>query len=232
MGKNMSIDGTFKYKDLTLYHGGFDLNWVDKYLGKTPEVIIEFGAYDGGDAVRFKTNYQDSEVFSLEACENRFKIIKGYNIEELGIKLFNYAVSDVDGEIDFYPMLDSNNKDDNKYGGSGSILKATDKYKNSFKHLKHLEPVKVKSIRIDTFCKMNNISKIDILHIDAEGADLIALKSIGDLRPKLVFLEKGYGKEWYGPDAYSDDEILKFLQPLGYEIKEDTNIDGLYVLKN
>jgi len=226
----MSLDGKFKYKDLTLCHGGFDLKWVNKYLGRNPEVIIEFGSYDGGDGVRFKQTYPDADVYSLEGCENRFNIIKNYNVEETGVKLFNYAVSDIDGEIDFYPMTDSNDKESNVYGGSGSILKATDKYKKTFNHLKHLEPVKVQSIRIDTFCEMHNITNIDILHIDAEGGDLIALKSIGKLRPKLVFLEKGYGKDWYGPKAYSDNEILDFLSPLGYTIKEDTNIDGLYVL--
>jgi cephalosporin hydroxylase len=40
--RNYEVDGVKMYKS------EFNISWINKHLGKDPEVIIEFGSYDGG----------------------------------------------------------------------------------------------------------------------------------------------------------------------------------------
>ena len=131
----------------SFYSNKNTLNWVEKYIKKQPQTILEFGSYDGGDGVFYKKEYPKAKVYSIEACPERYKVIKQL-VAPYGIEVFNYAVYDYDGFIDFYPVKDPNVRDhDDLYGSSGSINKRTEKYKAQFNHIKEQSPVKVPCIR-------------------------------------------------------------------------------------
>ena len=91
--------------------------------------------------------------------------------KKFGLHTFNYAVCDYDVTIDFFQVKDLNVMDHKgKFGSSGSINKRIDLYKNKFSHIEEQSPVNTPCIRLDTFCKHNNIDHIDFLHVDVEGA--------------------------------------------------------------
>jgi len=224
--RNYELNKIKFYKSLNID----DINIIKKYV-TDPKIFIEFGSYDAGDAVFLKNNFTNTTIYSIEACPERYSIIK--KIEKLfNLNIFNYAVCDIDGFINFNQVYDPNVMDHNKkYGSSGSINKKTNFYKNNYNHLQELNSISVPSIRIDTFCKNNKINNIDYIHIDTEGAELKVLSGFGQIRPKLLRLEICYGKKYYGEFAYEQSELNDMLISMNYtEIKQEFNkSDGFYV---
>jgi len=222
----------YEVNGIKLYKSDFNTEWIDKYLGEKPKVIIEFGSYDGGDGAFYKQKYPDCMVFSLEACFERYTIIKE-NEKLLGIDVSNFAVCEYDGFVQFYPVKDPNVMDSlDKYGSSGSINKRTDMYKQKFLHIVEQNPVEVKSIRIDTFCKLKDIKSIDFLHVDVEGAEHRVIEGFGSMRPKIIWMETCLGKDYYGDNAYDINQLNTSIINMGYSIVEETNSDTLYLYDN
>jgi FkbM family methyltransferase len=218
----------YEYNGIKLYHSDIKIETLKNYL-INPKIIFEFGSYDGGDGCFYKQNFPNSRVISIEASIERFNIIKSYE-KILGIEIFNYAISNINGFDKFYEVFDPNVMDsNNNIGSSGSLNRKTEKYKNSFKHLKELEPIEVQTIRIDTFCQNNNITEIDFMHIDVEGTEHKVLDGFGEIRPKIIWAETYLGKDYYGDNAYDSEELIKLFIEKGYEIIEKSGADTLFL---
>lgn len=214
-------DGFYEIGGYNLYRSGFSIECLED-----PKVIFEFGSFDGGDGVRFKTKFPNCRVISIEADPTRYEIIKEMNEKlKIDLEVFNFAISDLDEEIDFYPTFDPN---ENGVGGSGSIHKKTQKYKDTYDHLTELEPIKVQSKRLETLCKELEIEEIDLLHIDVEGAEFKVLRGMFMLRPKMIFLEKHLGSDMY-EGAYHWDQMSAYIRYLGYMLAAESPSDAIFV---
>ena len=203
----------------------------DEHQPKTSnhKTILEFGSFDCGDGYRFKQYCKNAKVYSIEACPERYKIIKDF-AKDNGIFCFNYAVADTNGETDFYQCLDPN-EGDLKYGPAGSILKRTSKHTTNWSHLSYPDPIKVKAITLDSFCEENNITNIDILYMDVEGMEHRCFKSLTKIEPKMIYLEKHLGNEWY-ENGYDAKIMHEYMINRNYLLKEDSGTDSLYVKSN
>lgn len=218
---NISSDGFYKLENREFYHSGFNRDLDD------PKVIIEFGSYDGGDGIRFKKTYPNARVISIEADPLRCKMIRETNRElSIGLEVEECAISDIDGDLKFWRTLDPNEK--SGIGSSGSLHQKTLKYRETYTHLRETQPFLVPSKTLKTLCRDLNITEIDLLHIDVEGAELRVLKGMGDLRPGTIFLEKHLGYEMY-EGAYDSLEMHRYLQSLGYFLEEESPTDALYL---
>jgi FkbM family methyltransferase len=221
----------YEVKGVKMYKSGFNETWFNHYLSNPPEVIVEFGSYDCGDGVYYKNLFPNAEVYSIEACPERYNVVKE-NGSKFGIKTFNYAVTDSIGEVDFYQVKDPNVMDNKDYyGSSGSINQRTDFYKKTFDHVKEQTPIKVPSITLEKFCNDNNIKHIDFLHLDVEGAEQKVVSGFGDIKPELLWLEVYLGKKYYGDGAYETDSLFNELKSIGYELLRTEGADALFRLK-
>lgn len=222
INKMIGPDSFYEHKGRTFYRSGF----ISDSL-KDPKIIFEFGSYDGGDGVRLKTSFPEARVFSIEADPERYEVIKSMNKNlQIGLEVLNCAVSDTDGEILFYLTIDPNEKE-TRTGGSGSTLKKTQLYKDTYTHLTEIEPIRVKSKTLKTICEELDINEIDFLHMDVEGAEHRVIKGMGDLRPKHIFLEKHLGREMY-EGAYNWNEMRDDLKSLGYVLVAESPSDALF----
>jgi FkbM family methyltransferase len=185
----------------------------------------------GGDGVFYKQSFPGAEVYSIEACDERYKVIQKLD-DKFGIHTFNYAVCEYDGFADFYSVKDPNVMDhDESFGSSGSLNQRTDLYKKTFTHIKEQEAKSVPCIRLDSFCKNNSIEQIDFLHVDVEGAEHRVAQGFGDIRPSVIWMETYLGKDYYRDNAYVTSDLHEIMLGMGYEIAEQTTADTLYVLK-
>jgi FkbM family methyltransferase len=157
-----------------------------KSICKDPKVILEFGSYDGADGIKYKYHFPNAEVYSIEASYESYKKIKP--LEKYGLHVFNYAISNENKKKLFYPTYDEEN---NNIAPCGSIDKkyiSTNKG-NGVPPLKILKGVETDCITIKTFCTLQNIPYIDLIHIDVEGHCIEVLEGFGDIRPKLIYIE-------------------------------------------
>ena len=90
----------------------------------------------------------------------------------------------------------------------------------------NLEGYEVQTVRLDTFCELNNIPHIDYLHMDVQGAEELVVKGLGSLRPGFIFAETC---EF---DSYKSGTTLEAFEQLlfdmGYSIVNRFKDDTLY----
>ena len=174
-------------KDLYLNYSRFNLDWMDE-LEIVPKIIFDVGCNNGGDSIRFKQRWGNVQVHAFEADPDIGNLIKYYMKNE-GIIFSNVGVSDEDGEEIFYPAVVASNRQ--VTCGAGTFIKSrVDESKINDHRIIFLDPIKIKTISLYTYCQENNIKEIDLLHTDAEGYELNIIKGLKNIRPKVIFAEQ------------------------------------------
>lgn len=161
-------------------------------------VLVDVGAHYG----TFSESYAKKgwRIIAFEPEKENRKFLKK-NLGNLkNVKIIPYAVSDTEGTIPFYVS--------NKYFGIHAI-KPFDK--------SHEFAYKVKSVTLDEFLPTIKINKVDILKIDIEGADFLALKgfSVSKYKPSVVMVEFMDSRSMpiYG---YTYKDMVKYMEGKGY----------------
>lgn len=142
-------------------------------------------------------------------------------------KLFNYAVSDKDG--DSLTLNVTNN------GQSSSILEL-DVHKKYYPQIVVVDKVEVQSVRMDTLMERENIdiSNYDFINLDIQGAELLALKGFGDLLNNInyIYIEVNFNTLY--KDCPLVEEIDGYLSQYGFKRVETKNTfaewgDAIYI---
>jgi FkbM family methyltransferase len=202
-------------------------------------VILDIGACECEDSIRYSLLFPNATIYSFEPLKKNFErceknVIK-YNRQN--IKIFNLALSNSEGEEKFY--LSSGRPEGVEvsewdYGNkSSSLLKPN--LEAIQKWLKFEESTTVVATTLDKFCKKNNISHIDFIHMDVQGAELLVLEGAHEILPKIksIWLEVSQ-HEFYESQPLKTD-IEKFMNSNNFFRVRDTEDlmgDQLYVNKN
>jgi FkbM family methyltransferase len=207
---------------IRLSHSGFNTKWFSQ-LNIEPKVVLELGSFDGGDALRFARAFPNTRIVTVEADPVRVEVVIK-NLAHTHAEVVNNAVCLKDGPIDWYTS-----KIDGKVDGQGSLYQHSDEYKEKFPHIEQTtESVTVDGLRFDRLCELNNIDEIDFMHMDIEGAEFDALSSMGNIRPKLIFMEML-------PNYFEKVEVGKAIEKLlasfGYTLVARLSQDRLYIHK-
>lgn len=219
---------TFHYDGISYGMGGFRTEWLTAAV-QNPKVIFDVGCYDCGDSVRFKTEFKDSQVFAFEASPERFQMTEP-TANRYGINIYQKAVCEQTGTRSFYNSL----VDGSRIDAQGSFFKHSEYYKNRNPRIhQNNQPTIVNTISLKDFCEQNSIKDIDLLHVDVEGAEFEVIKGMGDIRPKVIFVEtldiidNMENKSWVDGGADSL-EMERYLFSIGYIIGKIMSADRLY----
>jgi len=191
--------------DRGIFYGSFEFDNAFIFFDfiKQGDVILDIGANIGFYSLLAAKKLQDTgkvysfepSKFVLEELKTNIEINKYYNVEA-----FDFALSDTVGKRDFYKC------EDDAY--NSLITKPM---------LKVVSTDVVEVITIDEFVKINNIKKIDIIKIDAEGLDFAilkgALETLKKFRP-IIFCEYN---NFYLNDN-SKTAFINYLEENGYEL--------------
>lgn len=213
---------------------------LTKYYGKRDKLtIFEIGSCEGEDTIRLKRAFPNSTVYTFEALPKNVKIIKN-NLKRYGLKtanVFQLALSNHDGTSDFH--VSSGHPDHLPkvkgwdYGNKSSSLLPPKEHKNVLKWVKFKEKITVKTSRLDSFCRMKNIEKIDFIYLDVQGAELMVLEGAGKFLRNIgaIWMEVEAIELYKGQPLKND--VQKFMQQNGFSRVKDTvdNISGdqLYI---
>lgn len=170
-------------------------------LSKKSSHIIDIGAYSGVYSLSAAKNNPKSKVYAIEALDriySRLLINKKANAIS-NLRCFNFAISDRDSEIDLFIY----SGEDILVSGSTTVAEVIDR--------EPCEKKTVKAVQLDTFVTDNAIPKIELLKIDAEGAEHLILKGA----ERIISASK--------PDMICEllpnselSKISRFLDTLGY----------------
>jgi len=181
------------------------------------KIIFDIGAHEGQDSILLAQESPNTIVYAFEPVPTLAKNIKNKTAELPNYNLIEKAVSDFTGTTTFNIMNDGT-------GGQSSLLKFTKKVDIVWPSgvLKFTDEIPVEVIRLDNFIKENKITKIDYLHIDAQGSDLSVLKGLGDC---ITIVESGVveasnpDREYY-EGQNNTEQTIQYLKDRGFEITQ------------
>ena len=154
--------------------------------------IFDVGTYDGKDSLEFKKLFSKSIIYSFEADKRSVDVFNKVVTDTEDINLIETALSDVDGQIDWYAS-DSETRRHYEFEdgwSASSSIKKPDNHLNIFKDISFNSDSKVNSKRLDTWMSENkDIDNIDIMWVDVNGGENEFINgALKTLRNKVRYL--------------------------------------------
>jgi FkbM family methyltransferase len=204
-----------------MHRSCFNVEWIEN-----PKIILDIGAYDFGDAARFKAKWPDCRVLSVEASEDNYNKY-AEKAKSFGVEVFNLAIAEQIGTKQFYLS-----KHIGGVNAQGSLLKPTDTYRFNYGHIVSHEvtPINVPTWTVDFLCESNDITEVDFLHLDVEGAEHLVFLGMKKIRPKVIFAEFLFDGGWENQARF--DDTLALLKSYGYRLVRELTFDRIFVHEN
>tara|TARA_Y100000590_G_C15652790_1_gene989421 strand:- start:27 stop:788 length:762 start_codon:yes stop_codon:yes gene_type:complete len=215
------LNKILKYKNMTI--SNIEPTLEDFYANIISNlqhnVIIDAGSFVGDYCFKIKKKITKDLTFHLfEPFEPSFNQLKIFAENEKQLVINNTALSD-----------NLNNDELYVYG-----LPKT----NSMFMLNHLEndglikkegKRKIRCITLDQYCLKNNITGIDILHMDVNGAEKLILSGSKKLLEsmKIESIEIDFILNSYYSNAPKFYEIVEFLNSFNYSLKNIGSITNI-----
>jgi FkbM family methyltransferase len=173
--------------------------------------IVEVGARDCQETLGLNEKFPEAVIYSFECNPGTLAKCRAAVKNIRNIHLVEKAVSDTNGTIKFYPIDQEQTKttwiDGNP--GASSIFKASGKYTIETYVQKEIE---VESITLQSFMKDHQLDTIDMLWMDIQGAEIMALKGLSmkihDV--KIIHTEVNFLEIYSGQPLFED--IYSFLK--------------------
>lgn len=174
---------------------------LTRYLDND-SVVIEAGCFDGTDTINLANIFNKGHIYGFEPVSGIFKVLKNRVQNINNVSVFNYALDGECGEKDIYISSGMSNQ-------SSSLLKPKD-HLEVFPDCKFLTIEKTKTITIDEFVKQQNISKIDFMWIDLQGAEMQVLLQAKSILPtvKAIYSEYSLTEFYEGLTLYDDFKVF------------------------
>ena len=199
------------------------INDIDVELFHRRDLIIfDVGSRDCQQSIEFYHKFPNARIFAFECNPNTLPICRK-NIENYQdrITLIEGAVCDYDGEITFYPIDQEKTITTWVAGnpGASSLFKSSGNYDHVEKYVQ--TEVITNCHRLDTVIQKYGIPKVDIIWMDIQGAELLALKSLGKY---LNYVEYVYTEVTYNSEMYTGQVMFEELH--------DFMLKNHYIVKN
>lgn len=174
--------------------------------------ILDCGANIGQTAVKYKQLFPSANIYSFEPTSETFLTLCETFKDCERVKPQQLAVSNLTGYKHFFVYEDS------QLNSLWTVDSQTeDRYMLSMTNVKSID---VPTITIDEFCTREKIERIDLLKMDIQGGELLALQGAVELLERqaidLIYTEVFFAKLYDNQAKF--DEINKFLDDYGYSL--------------
>lgn len=197
-----------------------NLDFYTKILTPKDPVIFDVGANQGQSILRYKRIFPKSFIHCFEPISFEFEKLREKYKEDHNIVLNNFALGNFDGIEELNINFLSGHSSFNRINTNTKWIKKTSKEIGTTPENYTIKKETVNLKTIQTYCKENQISEIDILKIDTQGyEDKVlegALELLKSQKIKLIQLEvlltNVYDK------ALNIYDIEKYLIPYKYKL--------------
>lgn len=144
--------------------------------GKKEFIAIDVGAYHGFYSNQIMTFCPEAKVTAFEPHPETYTILKN-NAEKFGYTAINSALSDCAGKESFFTAAN----------GMDTVLATLLPGALEHIHDRESKSFEVNVTTLDDFLKNSSLSHVDLLKVDAEGADLKVLQGAKESLRKGIF---------------------------------------------
>jgi FkbM family methyltransferase len=199
---------------------------IIKLLRKENPLILEVGSHVGEHTIFFLNAFKDIRIYCFEPDPRCIAKFRG-SIKDQRCTLIEGAVSNTDGTTllnlsgGLHPMMA--HKGD--WDASSSIKKAMS-HNQRYPWLTFDSTVEVKTIRLDTWVLENNISYIDFIWSDVQGAERDLIKGAEYTLKMTKYFYTEYGEISTYPEAMTRDETIAILTRKNFKIIQELSDTG------
>lgn len=188
--------------------------------------ILDIGGCEGEESIRYSRLFPRASIFVFEPLPQNQDLIR-INIQKYSaenVRLLPIALSDRDGVEKFYVSSgqpeEKTKEMDWDFGNKSSSLLPPDKHTEIVPWIKFNNVMEVDTKTLDRVMEELNISEVDFVHMDVQGAELKVLSgaNMGLRRIKAIWLE------------VSDVTLYKD-QPRRVDIEKFMKTNGFYLVK-
>lgn len=184
--------------------------YFEKYLVDA-KLIVEAGAADGVDTMRFACDYPNSRVLAVEPVIEQFLYLQKRFTPFKNVTILNLALSNQNGFAQIY-LGDS----EGHLGGLGSSsLLPPDQHQSYFPEIEFSRIQEVRTVTLEVL--LRNESEVDLLWLDIQGKELEVLSSSLETfssKIKVIHLEISRVQLYVGMPK--ERELRKFLKSAGF----------------
>jgi FkbM family methyltransferase len=176
--------------------------------------VVHVGA-DVGQEVAQYINYGFEKIILIEANPECCKILISKFRDDPRIRIFNYAICDKQGTVDFHIHTSRSGNTE-----PASLLPMK-RFKEIVKTLHTTKTIQVLAITLDALFERHQIAFADynFINIDIQGAELLALQGAAKLLPLIdVVVSEVNVIDMYENGALEDD-VVRFLDEKGFDKK-------------
>lgn len=188
-------------------------NSIYDYIVKNMEknyTIVECGGHMGHDTIKLCEYFNNGKIYTIEANYELFVKLCELKNKYENLHVDNLALSNKDEMIKFY--VDKNPEGD---CGASSILKSTESY--LINYIKKEEETMIKSVKLETFMKNNNIKNIDMLWLDIEGFEYYVFESSENILNNVKYIYTEVNFQMFRENTKLYDDIKNILNKNNFE---------------
>lgn len=213
------------------------INLIKKYNLNIDNLnILDVGSRDLEESILFSNIYPSAKIIAFECNPQTIPLCIEKSINYPNIKFIDKAVNNYDGICKFYPI--NKNKTNTSWidgnPGASSLFKSNGKY--TLENYGQDE-IETECVRLDTILYKEGLKEVDIIWMDLQGAELLALESLGDYikNVKIIYTEVEINPIYEGQCLFID--VNNFMIKNNFRlVSGDINVqwgtDVIYINNN
>lgn len=180
--------------------------------------VLDLGSRDGEVALAFEKVFGNADVYAFECNPEAIPLCREA-LTGSRVTLQECAVSHIDGTVPFFPIDRARTKTPHADGniGASSMFRANPAYP----HEAHVQrEILVPSVRLDSWATARGIEAIDLVWMDLQGAELLALEGLGGRIEAIPFIytEIEFKEMYLGQPLLRD--VSSFMSSHGFRLEE------------
>lgn len=187
-------------------------------LAAGAKVIFEVGAADGRDCDKYRALFPGATVHAFEPLPENFAKLESRAAADPSIKAHQLALSDTAGTAKFHIGA---------WADSSSLLPAKKTGSTFDSYQAAVGVIEVRTDTVDSIADAHNVKTIDILKMDAQGAELAILHGAAGLLAsgsiRLIYTEAQFRPLYHGAGTFA--EISEYLSRYGFVLHNLYNIN-------
>lgn len=202
---------------------------VNDHCKSINPILFDVGAHVGESVNYLKRLFPSGQIYSFEPDPASFNQLVANTSTHQNVQCFNLALAAKNGQTKFYRnRIDHTNSllPVNLNSHDSIYLEKVRRGEEQLEEERFNQPLTVETAKLDDFCAKQRLSRIDLLKLDVQGAEVFVLEGGKTMLNNIgvVVLEVSFFD--YYEKSTSFFEIESFLKPLGFRLYAITEISN------